>query len=131
MLELEGVRILLVEDDDDSREMTRMALEARGAILACAADARAARDAIEHDPPDVLLSDIHMPGEDGHSLMRHLKPVLRKRGLRIPAVALTGLDSREARLRSRDAGYHYHLTKPVDPERLVEILAGLARLTGR
>ena len=98
MRTLEGVTVLLVEDDEDSREVTRVALEARGARLVCVASAEAAREAIVREPPDVLLSDISMPGEDGRSLLRQLKPLFRKRGLRIPAVALTALSSSEARV---------------------------------
>ena len=77
-----------------------------------------------------MISDITMPGEDGHALMRKVRGLPLTRGGKIPAIALTALDSREARVASRDAGFHYHLTKPVDAEKLVEIVAGLVRLTG-
>jgi CheY-like chemotaxis protein len=126
---LEGVRILLVEDDDDTREITRMALEARGAVLLCAASADEALATIRSQVPDVLLSDICMPGGDGRSLLKRFKAAVKKQGERVPAVALTALDTREERMASREAGFHYHLTKPVDPEKLVHILSGLVRLT--
>ena len=127
---LEGVRILLVEDDEDSRDITRLALEAHGAVLVAVSSAREAVAALESEAPDVVVSDISMPGEDGHALLRKVRGLPLTRGGRIPAIALTALDSREARVASRDAGFHYHLTKPVDANKLVEIVAGLVRLTG-
>lgn len=127
---LEGVRILLVEDDDDIRTLLRLALESRGAVLTAVDGTRAAVAAIDVQTPDIVISDITMPGEDGHALMRKVRSLPLTRGGRIPAIALTALDSREARVASRDAGFHYHLTKPVDANKLVEIVAGLVRLTG-
>jgi CheY-like chemotaxis protein len=127
---LEGVRILLVEDDDDIRGLLRLALESRGAVLTAVDGTRAAVAAIDVETPDIVISDISMPGEDGHALLRKVRGLPLTRGGRIPAIALTALDSREARVASRDAGFHYHLTKPVDADKLVEIVAGLVRLTG-
>lgn len=127
---LEGVRILLVEDDDDIRDLMRIALEGHGAALTAVDSTRAAVAAIEVQTPDIVISDISMPGEDGHALLRKVRGLPLTRGGKIPAIALTALDSREARVASRDAGFHYHLTKPVDANKLVEIVAGLVRLTG-
>jgi CheY-like chemotaxis protein len=127
---LDGVRILLVEDDDDIRALLRLALESRGAVLTAVDSTRAAVAAIDVQTPDIVISDITMPGEDGHALMRKVRGLPLTRGGRIPAIALTALDTREARVASRDAGFHYHLTKPVDARKLVEIVAGLVRLTG-
>jgi len=126
---LEGVRILLVEDDDDIRALLRLALEARGAVLTAVESARAGLAAIEVETPDIVISDITMPGDDGHALLRKVRGLPLTRGGKIPAIALTALDSREARKASRAAGFHYHLTKPVDADKLVEIVAGLVRLT--
>ena len=127
---LEDVRILLVEDDDDIRDFLRNVLTARGAVLTAVDGTRAAIAALEAETPDIVVSDISMPGEDGHALMRRVRALPLTRGGRIPAIALTALDSREARKASRDAGFHYHLTKPVDADKLVDIVAGLVRLTG-
>jgi CheY-like chemotaxis protein len=127
---LEGVRILLVEDDDDIRALLRLALESRGAVLTAVDGTRAAVAALDRATPDIVISDITMPGEDGHALMRKVRGLPLTRGGRIPAIALTALDTREARVASRDAGFHYHLTKPVDAQKLVDIVAGLVRLTG-
>ena len=131
MKPLEGVRVLLVEDDDDAREVTRAVLENAGAIVESVDGAGAAIEALERTPPQVVVSDIAMPGEDGHTFLRKVRALPRGRGGRIPAVALTASDSRETRLQSREAGFHYHLTKPADPNQLIEIVAGLVRLTAR
>lgn len=129
MRPLDGVRIVLAEDDDDSREALRRALEARGATLRCVGDGAAALAAIREQPPDVVISDIAMPGEDGHRFLQKLRALPKDRGGRVPAVALTAYHGRDVRLKSVHAGYHYHLTKPVDAEKLVDILVGLVRLT--
>ena len=131
MKPLKGIRIVLAEDDDDAREALRLALEARGASLRCVNDGAAALAAIREQPPDVVISDIAMPGEDGHVFLKKLRALPAKRGGRTPAVALTAFQGRDARLASVHAGYHYHLTKPFDPDKLVEILVGLVRLTSR
>lgn len=131
MESLEGVRILLVEDDDDIREVIHMALAACGAIMVSVSGSADALLAIETQQPDVVVSDISMPGESGHVFMKKVRALPRTRGGRIPAVAMTALDSREARLESSYSGFHYHLAKPVDPEKLAGIVAGLARLTRR
>ena len=126
---LEGVRILLVEDDDDIRQLLRVALSSRGAVVTAVEGTPEAVAAIEVETPDIVISDISMPGEDGHALMRKVRGLPLSRGGRIPAIALTALDSRASRVASRDAGFHYHLTKPVDANKLVDIVAGLVRLT--
>lgn len=128
---LQDVRVLLVEDDDDAREVTRTILENAGAVVVSVDGAKTAIEALEKDPPQVVVSDIAMPGEDGHAFLRKLRSLPRGRGGRIPAVALTAFDSRDTRLQSREAGFHYHLTKPANPAQLVEIVAGLVRLTSR
>ena len=129
MRSLEAVRVLVVEDDEDSREMTRLALEAAGAVVTLAGSAEEALDALAAQIPDVLLSDISMPGQDGRMLLRRMRALLKKRHARVPAVALTALGSREDRVASREAGFHYHLDKPVEARKLVEVLSGVVRLT--
>ena len=129
MRPLDGVRIVLAEDDDDSREALRLALEARGASVRCVGDGAAALAAIREQPPDVVVSDIAMPGEDGHEFLKKLRALPPKRGGRTPAIALTAYHGRDVRLKSVHAGFHYHLTKPVDADKLVDIVAGLVRLT--
>jgi CheY-like chemotaxis protein len=131
MKPLEGISIVLAEDDDDAREALRLALEARGASLRCVNDGAAALEAVRERPPHVVISDIAMPGEDGHAFLKKLRSLPAHRGGRTPAVALTAYAGRDVRLASVHAGFHYHLTKPVDPDKLVDILVGLVRLTSR
>jgi len=131
MKPLEGINIVLAEDDDDVREVLRLALEARGASLRCVNDGNAALAAVRERPPDVVISDIAMPGEDGHAFLKKLRSLPPDRGGRTPAVALTAFQGRDVRLKSVYAGFHYHLTKPVDLDKLVDILVGLVRLTAR
>jgi CheY-like chemotaxis protein len=128
MKPLQDVHILVVEDDEDAREMIGAALEARGAAATCVAGAREALEEIQRSAPAVVISDINMPGEDGHAFLRKVRALPRDRGGRIPAVALTAMTSRADRIASRQAGFHYHLDKPVDLDKLVEIVLSLARL---
>ena len=129
MKTLDNVRVLVVDDDADSREMIRTALVLHGAAATCVADAREGLAAIARERPDVVVSDIGMPGADGHAFLRQLRALPRRKGGHIPAVALTGHTSREARVASREAGFHYHLDKPVDLAKLLGIVESLVRLT--
>jgi CheY-like chemotaxis protein len=129
MKPLDKVRVLVVDDDEDSRELIRVALELYGAVATCVAGASEGLAEIQRSVPNVVVSDLSMPGEDGHAFLRKVRALPRDRGGRIPAVALTAMTSRESRMASRDAGFHYHLDKPVDTEKLVEIVQSLVRLT--
>ena len=128
---LRGMRVLLVEDDPDAREALQLALVTFGASVSAATSAKEALAAIERARPDVVVSDIAMPGEDGHAFLRKLRALAPEHGGRVPAVALTAFTSREARELSRDCGFHYHLDKPIDPAKLADVIASLVRLTGR
>ena len=123
---LEGVRVLVVEDEPDARELLIALFESRGARVAAAASAREARELLPRQTPDVLVSDIQMPGEDGYQLLR----TLRASGgpaAEVPAVALTAHGRRQDRLRALRAGFQLHVTKPVEPEELVAVVASLVR----
>ena len=130
-MKLSGIRVLLVEDDDDAREALQMALESYGALVTAVSAAREALAALQRALPDVVVSDIAMPDQDGHAFLRKLRALKPERGGRVPAVALTAFTSREARELSRECGFHYHLDKPVEPPKLADVLAGLVRLTRR
>jgi PAS domain S-box-containing protein len=124
---LEGVRVLVVDDESDARDALALVLERCGARVTSAASAAEALAAWQRESPDVLLSDIAMPGEDGYSLIRKIagaRPDVRP----LPAAAVTAYATTEDRQRALDAGYRDHLTKPVDPGTLV---ATVARLAGR
>ena len=124
---LSGVRVLLVEDEPDSAELCRRILEAQGAAVELVGSAAAAVDAAAGSPPDVLVSDIGLPGEDGYSLLRRLREQPAERGGQVPAAALTAYAGPVHAERARQAGYALHLAKPVTPDQLVSAVASLAR----
>jgi len=127
---LDGVRILCVEDDADTRDMLKTALELRGARMTCVPGVPEAWDAIGDEPPDVVLSDLALSGESGHQFLSRLRALPWYRGGTIPAIALSAHGSRDDRLESRNAGFAYHLDKPVDIDKLAGILAALVRKAG-
>jgi CheY-like chemotaxis protein len=124
---LEGVRVLVVDDESDARDALALVLERCGARVTVAASAAEALTAWRREPHDVLLSDIAMPGEDGYSLIRKITGS-RTDGRPVPAAAVTAYATTEDRQRALEAGYRDHLSKPVDPGALV---ATVARLAGR
>jgi CheY-like chemotaxis protein len=128
---LAGVRLLVVEDDADSRDMLVMVLEQAGATVSAVASAEEALVALERAVPDVLVSDIGLPGEDGHELIRKVRALEAKRGGRIPALALTAYAGPEARGKALTAGFDLQVSKPVVPAELVAQAALLAGLLGR
>jgi len=116
---LDHLRVLVVDDEPDAREVLSALLAACGAEVGSAASVREALERVETEPPDVLLTDIAMPDEDGYALIREI----RSRGSRIPAIAITALASAEDRARAMAEGFDAHLTKPVDPAEVVEAVA--------
>jgi PAS domain S-box-containing protein len=122
---LSGLRLLVVDDEADAREVMRFMLERGGAQVRTAESAAQALDAIREERPDLLISDIGMPIEDGYVLVRRLRAMEEGLGRRLPAIALTAYASEEDTRRARTAGFDAHLSKPVDPARLIEIAAGL------
>jgi signal transduction histidine kinase/AmiR/NasT family two-component response regulator len=125
---LAGVRALFVDDEADARELITMMLADGGAEVRTAVSAPEALAACDEWRPDVLISDIGMPGEDGYTLMKKLRARESERGGHIPAIALTAYGRREDCLRALSAGYEYHISKPVEP---AEFLAVVASLTNR
>jgi CheY-like chemotaxis protein len=132
--QLDGLRVLVVDDDADARELVRAILSQYGALVKTAGtagealtvlSARRRRDSWQ---PDLLISDIEMPEADGYMLIRKLRLIEAERGGKIPAVALTAYTRVEDRMRSLSAGFHMHLGKPVEP---AELLTVVASLTGR
>jgi two-component system, chemotaxis family, CheB/CheR fusion protein len=120
---LQGIDVLLVEDDAMAREATRRLLEQYGAVVRAASSAALAREAFEHRRPDVIVADIAMPDEDGYALLAQLRRLEEsQRTTHVPALALTAFARREDRERALAAGFDEHLTKPVDAERLVSLL---------
>jgi CheY-like chemotaxis protein/two-component sensor histidine kinase len=124
---LAGVTVLLVDDDNDTRDMMLEVLTNSGAITIPASSARAALDALRASRPDVIVSDIGMPFEDGYSLIRRVRALSPELGGSIPACAVTGWNSATERQRAISAGYQLHVTKPADPDRLIAAIYSLAK----
>jgi signal transduction histidine kinase len=122
---LQGARVLLVDDDDDTRDFLATALGTAGAQMRGAATARAAFEAVTDWRPDVIVSDISMPEEDGYSFIRRVRLLPADAGGRTPAVALTALARPKDRVSALAAGFQTHLPKPVDPNELVLAVANL------
>jgi CheY-like chemotaxis protein len=123
----EGLRVLLVDDVDDAREALRLLLERWGAVVCAVASVPEALRQLPEFRPDVVVSDIDMPGADGYDLMRRLRALPPEQGGAVPAAALTAFASDEDRRRALAAGYQEHLAKPLEPERLRRVLGALGR----
>jgi CheY-like chemotaxis protein/anti-sigma regulatory factor (Ser/Thr protein kinase) len=126
---LDGISVLVVDDEPDSNDMVRTLLSACGAEVRVAASARQALEILDRWRPDLLLSDIGMPGEDGYALIHHVRQRPRERGGEIPAVALTAYARVDDRVRILTAGFQMHVTKPVDPVELAAVVASVGRVT--
>jgi PAS domain S-box-containing protein len=124
---LDGVRVLVVDDDEDSRDLLASVLANYGAEVKTAAGAEMALDILAAEDMDVLVSDINMPGMDGYELIRRVRAMKPEQGGRIPAAALTAYARAEDRVRALQAGYQAHVPKPVEPAELEVVVATLAR----
>ena len=124
---LDGLRLLVVDDERDAREMLAVGLGHCGAEVVTASSVGEALEAIRVGKFDVLVSDIGMPGEDGYELIRRLRVLPPEDGGRTPAVALTAYARTEDRLRSMRAGFEMHVSKPVELTELIVVIANLAR----
>jgi PAS domain S-box-containing protein len=127
---LDGLTVLVVDDEADTRELLSVVLTRCGAQVLTADSAAQAHDLLERLRPDILVSDIGMPGEDGYELIRRIRSLPVEKGGRIPAVALTAYARTEDRLRVLRSGYQMHLPKPVEVSELVAIVANLAGRAG-
>jgi CheY-like chemotaxis protein len=122
---LSGRRVLVVEDDDDGRELIGAVLESVGASVFSAASSQAAVDLFARADPDVLIADIGLPGEDGYALLARVQALAQERDRRIPAIALTAYARAADRERAFGAGFQNHLVKPIDPEDLIRAVSGV------
>jgi CheY-like chemotaxis protein len=125
---LNGVRVLIVDDEADARELMRAILAQCGAEVTVVATARAALEALDQAPFDVLVSDIAMSEGDGYDLIRKVRALDAERGGRIPALALSAYARVEDRASALSAGYHQHAAKPIEP---TDLAAAVATLAGR
>ncbi len=123
---LAGLRVLVVDDDDDARELLREVLSQHRADVWTASSAREALAAMEAAKPHVLVSDIAMKGEDGYELIRRVRVRPPHEGGGVPALALTAFARSEDRLRALEAGFQMHAAKPIEPTELIAAVASLA-----
>jgi CheY-like chemotaxis protein len=125
---LEGLRLLVVDDELDFRELVTVMLGQYGAEVKAAASAGEALVYVENWRPDVLVADIGMPGEDGYGLIQKVRALSSERGGSTPALALTAYTREEDRLYAISAGYQTHLAKPITGP---ELATAVANLVGR
>jgi len=124
-ISLKGGSVLVVDDEQDAREVIRRVLTAAGATVSAAGSAAEALQLLDQMTPDVLISDVGLPGEDGYELIRKVR-MRGKAGGRIRAVALTAFARLEDRTKALMSGYQMHLAKPVDARELIVTVATLA-----
>ena len=125
------LRVLIVDDEADARSLAGRMLEQHGVEVHTAASADEALELLKRVRPDVIVSDIGMPGTDGYQFMRMVRALPDAEGGRTPAVAATAFARGEDRTKALLSGYQAHLAKPVDANELVAIVATLAGRTGR
>lgn len=119
---LAGIRVLVVDDENDAGEVVKRVLELYDAQVVLTASASEALATVRRSAPDVILSDIGMPGQDGYQFMR----AVRQMGISVPAAALTAFARTEDRMRALQAGFQTHIAKPVEPSELIAAVAALA-----
>ncbi|MEJ7847019.1 MAG: ATP-binding protein [Pyrinomonadaceae bacterium] len=127
---LEGIKILIVEDDQDSREVLHLFLHQGGATVTSAESARSAFAALTSDSaelPDVIISDLAMPDEDGYSFINRVRRLPAEKGGAIPAMALSAFATSESRQKAAEAGFDQYSTKPFEPDLLISDIAAMVK----
>ena len=125
---LPGTSLLIVEDDQDSRDLLLTILQKAGADVTAVASSGEAVEALKNFQPQVIISDIGMPGDDGYSLMRRIRENERGDGSQIPAIALTAYARDEDRQKTAASGFQKHIAKPFDPAELIAAVKDLAKI---
>jgi CheY-like chemotaxis protein len=125
---LDDIKVLVVEDDKDAREFVERLLSEAGAIVAAVPSAAAALERLRLELPDLLVSDIGLPDEDGFSLIKRIRELPAATGGRVPAIALTAFVRPEDRRRALQAGFQSFVGKPVDPTELLASIASFAQM---
>ena len=128
---LDKLQVLVVDDDTDTRDFITTVLEQSGASVTAAASVSLAIEALEHFQPDVLVSDIGMPEQDGYELIRQVRAMDAERVGNVPALALTAYARGEERTMAMQAGFQMHLAKPVEPAELIAVVAKLVQKTDK
>jgi len=122
---LDGLNVLLVEDDAVSREALELILQYYGAHVVSTTSAVEALESFEHNPPTIVVSDIGLPMQDGCSLLRAIRARERQSGARTPAIAISGFPSTETADRARRAGFDAFLRKPINIRTLLHLVSSL------
>jgi PAS domain S-box-containing protein len=125
--QLQGIKVLIVDDEPDTRELLKAAVESCGAQVKLAGSAAEALAIIQNEVPDLLVSDIGMPDQDGYDLIRNVRLLPADKGGRVPAVALTAYTRMEDRLHALRSGYQMHVPKPVELAELVAVAESLVK----
>jgi CheY-like chemotaxis protein len=128
LVDLSGIKVLLVDDEADARELLTEVLEQCGATVVSAQTADEAVELIPRERPSVLLSDIGLPGEDGYKLISRVRALSPEDGGNLPAAAITAYARSDDARRALAAGYQRHAPKPIAPTTLAALVAGLAQL---
>ncbi len=124
---IDGVKILVVDDELDARQLIRRLLEDCGAVVETAGSANEAIERFNLVRPDILVSDVGMPGEDGYTMIGRIRAIEKAEGWHVPAIALTAYARSEDRTRAIIAGFQMHLSKPIEPAELIASIASLAQ----
>jgi CheY-like chemotaxis protein len=119
------LRVLVVDDEEDARSLVRRLLTDQGATVGCAPSAEEAIGVLESTRPDVLVSDIGMPIVDGYMMIRRIRSLPAERGGKTPAIALTAYARKEDAERAFAAGFQAHVSKPVEPWKIISLVANL------
>ncbi len=127
---LAGIHILVVDDDDDTRDFHTFVLEQAGARVIAVSSAKEALQVLAESEPDILLSDIGMPETDGYMLMQQIQVLQAKQAKKIPAIALTAYAGEINQQQALESGFQKHISKPVEPEELVKAIATLIGRSG-
>ncbi|MBN3878801.1 ATP-binding protein [Nostoc sp. JL23] len=127
---LAGIQILVVDDDDDTRDFHTFVLEQAGAMVTAVTSAKEALQVLAESEPDMLLSDIGMPEIDGYMLMRQIKALQANQAKQIPAIALTAYAGEINQQQALESGFQKHLSKPVEPDELIKAIATLIGRSG-
>jgi CheY-like chemotaxis protein len=123
---LTGISILVVEDDDDTRDLLKVLLETQGALVNATASVMEALQAYDQSRPDVIVADIGMPDYNGYTLIGRVRARDREKGKIVPAIALTAFTTAIDRDTVLSAGFQVHMPKPFEPNRLISVIADLA-----
>ena len=122
---LKDISILVVEDDDDTRELLKVLLETQGAVVTTTASVQEALTAYDQSRPQVIVADIGMPDYNGYTLIGRVRARDRGKGSMVPAIALTAFATAIDRDTVLSAGFQVHMPKPFEPDRLISVIAEL------